>query len=291
MKAYWKRALCGATAAWLWMAQAAVAEVFFAQPPQEWSQRPVLEWTIFDVDEADAMLVSCAGESMMVDGGTQAFEDQLASALEQRGLRQMRYYLNTHYHEDHIDGLWRLLCRGFRADTYMHSYSEPAVEASARCKRTVQQAKKNGMSIRRLAHGDTFMLGEARVDVLQCTEIANVNARSLVLRISFGNSALLLCADITGQAQKWLLKNADAALLDADLIKLPHHGITPAVPEFLDAVSPDAAIVTNRKNGVDSKSITQLEGRQLPACFAGDGTVYAVTDGADWYVYQTPGAF
>lgn len=286
MKKHWMGTLCALV---FWLASGASAEVFYAAPPESWQNKTLLEWTIFDVDEADAMLLTCAGESMMVDGGTQPFQNQLAQALEERGLRQMRYYLNTHYHEDHIDGLWRLLVNGFSADSYMHAYGESAVESSARCKRTVQQAKANGMSIRRLMHGDSFLLGDARVEVMQCTQIANVNARSLVLRVSFGESSLLLCADITGQAQKWFLKNV--ALLDADLIKLPHHGITPAVPEFLDAVSPDAAVITNRKNGVESKSIAQLDSRKIPAFFAGDGTVYAATDGVDWYVVQPPEKF
>lgn len=288
MKKHWMGALCALV---LCFAAGASAEVFYTAPPESWQHKTLLEWTIFDVDEADAMLLSCAGESMMVDGGTQPFQHQLSQALEERGLRRMRYYLNTHYHEDHIDGLWRLLVNGFSADTYMHAYGEPAVESSNRLKRTVQQAKENGMSIRRLMHGDAFLLGEARVEVMQCTTIANVNARSLVLRVSFGESSMLLCADITGQAQKWFLKNRRDEQLDADLIKLPHHGITPAVPEFLDAVSPAAAIVTNRKGGVESKSIAQLDSRKIPAFFAGDGTVYAVTDGVDWYVHQTPGEF
>jgi len=288
MKKHWMGALCALV---LWLVSAASAEVFCGDPPESWQHKTLLEWTIFDVDEADAMLLSCAGESMMVDGGTQLFQDQLSQALEERGLRKMRYYLNTHYHEDHIDGLWRLLVNGFSADTYMHAYGETAVESSSRLKRTVQQAKKNGMSIRRLMHGDSLQLGEARVEVMQCTTIANVNARSLVLRVSFGESSLLLCADITGQAQKWFLKNMEDGQLEADLIKLPHHGITPAVPEFLDAVSPAAAVITNRKNGMESKSIAQLDSRKLLAFFAGDGTVYAVTDGVDWYVVQTPEKF
>ena len=63
------------------------------------------------------------------------------------------------------------------------------------------------------------------------------------------------------------------------------------MPAFLDAVAPEAAVATNRQKDLDGKSINQLKSRDLPTFFSGDGTVYAVTDGTDWYLWQTEGAF
>ena len=112
-----------------------------------------------------------------------------------------------------------------------------------------------------------------------------------MLKVTFKDSSLLLCADIVGNTQRYFLENLPADALKSDLIKLPHHAITPTVPEFLDAVGAEAAVATNIKKEIDNKSIAQLETRPLPALYAGDGTVYAVTDGTDWYLYQTLGEF
>lgn len=271
----------------------ASAEVYFAQePPADWKEKDVLKWTIFDVDEGDAMLLECGGESMLVDGGPNPFREKLKNALEARGLRdRMKYILSTHHHDDHIDGIFRLFEYGFTAGEYLHSYNDFGIRSEERLSRTIRQAEKNGVPIRRVQDGDSLTLGGADIRIFQCTTIKGTNARSLMLKVTYGESSLLLCADIIGQTQRYFLETLGAETLDSDLIKLPHHAITPAVPEFLDAVSADAAVATNVKKQLDNKSVAQLETRPLPALYSGDGTVYAVTDGTDWYLYQTLGEF
>ena len=271
----------------------ASAEVYFSQePPADWKDKDVLKWTIFDVDEGDAMLLECGGESMLVDGGPNPFREKLRDALEARGLRDgMKYILSTHHHDDHIDGIFRLFEYGFTAGEYLHSYNDFGIRSEERLSRTIRQAEKNGVPIRRVQDGDSLTLGGADIRIFQCTTIKGTNARSLMLKVTYGESSLLLCADIIGQTQRYFLETLGAETLDSDLIKLPHHAITPAVPEFLDAVSADAAVATNVKKQLDNKSVAQLETRPLPALYSGDGTVYAVTDGTDWYLYQTLGEF
>lgn len=275
----------------LMLAAGARAEVYMQKPPADWADRDVLEWTVFDVNEGDAMLLRCGGESMMVDGGPAPFRDALCEAMDARGLRSMTYMLNTHYHDDHIDGLYYLLKAGFTAGEYLHGYSDGALESDDLGRRTAAAARQGGVPLRRVGEGDVIELGGARLSVFQCTSILNTNARSLVLRVTFGDSALLLCADITGEAQRDFLKRLPEGALRADVIKLPHHAITAAVPEFLDAVSPEAAVITNRRAKVKHGPISQLTSRDIDALFSGDGTVTAVTDGADWYIWQTKGEF
>ena len=271
---------------------AACAEVFFAEPPADWAERDVLKWTVFDVDEGDAMLLECGGESMLVDGGPNPFREKLRDALDARGLRHsMKYIFTTHWHDDHIDGIYRLFQYGFTAGEYLHSYNDWAIRNEELLSRAVKAAQKNNVPMRRVQHNDTLTLGGANLRILQCTDINGTNARSLVLKVMFGETSLLLCADITGKTQRYFLENLIPETLDSDVIKLPHHAITPAVPEFLDTVSPLAAVATNIKKEIDSKSIAQLDTRPLPTLFSGDGTVYAVTDGVDWYMYQTLGEF
>ena len=270
----------------------AKAQVHFGeQPPAQWEDADVFEWTIFDVNEGDAMLLRCGGESMLVDGGPAPFREDLRDALDELGLRRLTRLFNTHAHDDHIDGLYYLLTYGFTAEEYVHSYSPSAIEASELCNRTVEAAGKNGVPVRRVADGDTLTLGSAQLEVIQWTGILNANARSLVLKVTFGGSTALLCADIIGDTQHALAQSAPEGLLDADLIKLPHHAITAAVPEFLDAVSPEAAVVTNCESRAGDRAKKQLRCRNLPTLFSGAGRVSAVTDGTDWYVWQEKGKF
>jgi len=227
----------------------------------------------------------------MVDGGPRPFREQLRDALDARGLRHLNYIFCTHYHDDHIDGLYRLLEYGFKPGEFLHQYNDWAIRNDKLGKRTVDEANQNGVPVRRVLGGDRLTLGEAQLELFHCTEISGTNARSLVAKVTFKDASILLCADITGKTQRYFLDTLPEGALKADIIKMPHHAITPAVPEFLDAVAPEAAVATNIYKEIDSKSTTQMEGRGWPTFYAGDGTVYAVTDGTDWYMYQTLGEF
>ena len=61
------------------------------------------------------------------------------------------------------------------------------------------------------------------------------------------------------------------------------------VTEFLETVDPQAVLITNDYKRVD-KGRVQLEARDIPAYYSGEGTVVFETDGDDWYIYQLDGA-
>lgn len=274
------------------MPACAGAEVFFAPPPGEWAGRPLLEWTIFDMDEGDAMLLACGGESMLVDGGPNPFREKLRDALDARGLRSsMKYIFSTHFHDDHIDGIYRLFQYGFTCGEFLHAYSDRTAREDMRMSRTIREAERRGVPVRRAVHGDRLTLGGAELEVLRCLEIQGDNARSLVLKVTFGEASILLCADITNAVQRYFTEHLPAETLDADLLKGPHHGINRMPDEFLHAVSPGAVIITSQLRRMYRATTYQFEKEHLPAYYSGDGTVYAVTDGTDWYIHQTPGEF
>ena len=45
----------------------------------------------------------------------------------------------------------------------------------------------------------------------------------------------------------------------------------------------------NNVTSGSKKATAQLKARKLPFMHTGSGSVIMVTDGVDWYVYQTPG--
>ena len=260
---------------------AAQAEIYHELPCEDWYRRPLLRLTAFNTAQSDCLLLECGGQRMMVDGGSAPFREDLKGAMEERGITHFKYLLNTHFHEDHISGLYWLMRYGFSADAYLHPYNDAA---------TIRQAKKSGIPTVQVFHGDQLLLGEAVLTLYRYDDIENTNGRSLVTRVEFGDASLLLTADIIGQTQHWMLGNLPAEALKADIVKAPHHGITPMVVEFLEAVAPQAVLITNDYSRVD-KGRVQLESREIPAYYSGEGTVVFETDGEDWYIYQLDGQF
>ncbi len=281
-----KRKLCALLCALLMTGAPALAEVYMGQPPADWADKALLEWTILDMNEGDGMLLTCGGESMLVDGGPRSFFDVLRAALSERGLERLDMILSTHEHDDHIDGIYALINEGFPADEFLHGFPEKFKREDMRMAWTLGAAEKHGIPVRRVCDGDEIMLGGARLEVIQCAQGNTINACSLALRVSFGSSSALLCADVTHDVQKeWLAQIPEK--LDADLIKMPHHAITISPPAFLNEVSPEAFIVTSNRFRLSEKVLVQMQSRNKPILCSGDGTVHAVTDGEDWYVWQT----
>ncbi len=269
----------------LMLCGAANAEVFLGQPPAEGWTEDVLRITAIPVGEGDAMLLECGGETMMVDGGPSALFHQLTGALDARGITHFKYLLNTHYHDDHINGLYHLMKEGYTADEYMHPYSNIMVEGDKLEKRTVEMAKKKGITVHRLYTGDVITLGGATIRVFRYWDIPNANARSMIERVEFGEASIWLTADITGKAQEFYVGDMSPELLKADILKAPHHGITPVQADFMDAVDPEFCFITSYEDDVTTIK-NQMEERQVPVLYSADGEVIMETDGHDWYVWQ-----
>ncbi|MEI9911762.1 MAG: helix-hairpin-helix domain-containing protein [Bacteroidota bacterium] len=77
------------------------------------------------------------------------------------------------------------------------------------------------------------------------TEFQNPNNHSLVLKIEYGTSSLLITGDLEEKAQRNLLaKYNGTALLDADVYVVGHHGSTNGtLPEFLRKITPKIALI------------------------------------------------
>lgn len=104
---------------------------------------------------------------------------------------------------------------------YLHSYNDWAIRNSELGERTVKAAQKANVPVERILEGDTLSLGGAAIQVHQCTEFTNTNARALMLKVTYGGSSILLCSDIIGRAQHYFLEICRPRSSRPDLIKLP----------------------------------------------------------------------
>ncbi|HEV8598178.1 MAG TPA: lamin tail domain-containing protein [Gemmatimonadales bacterium] len=71
---------------------------------------PALSQTLriyhIDVDQASATLfVAPSGKSLLVDAGKNGHGARLRAAMQAAGVTQIDFFVNTHYHEDHLGGI------------------------------------------------------------------------------------------------------------------------------------------------------------------------------------------
>lgn len=207
-----------------------------AGPPERLTVR------FFDVGQGDAALVtSPAGATVLIDAGPD--ETQVATELSALGVKRLDIAVATHPHADHVEGFPEVFARipvGLVLDPGCDEPS-PSYDAFLRA------VADEDLPVRHPRAGDTLLAADLRIDVLApvaCASGTNSdpNNDSIVLRISIGDDVVLFTGDAERESQQVMLDDGEP--IQADLLKVPHHGGDTSLPEFLQAVGAEVAVVS-----------------------------------------------
>lgn len=197
-----------------------------------------------DVGQADAILVECDGENMLVDGGDGSDSSLIYSYLKERKIRRIKYVINTHPHEDHVGGLPGAL----NYATAERGFSSYSSYDSAAFSDYLRYLAMQNVQLEVLEAGESLALGGATVRVLGPVERDNeVNNNSLVLELRYGEVCFLLTGDVEEEAERRLL---EAGLVpDCQVLKVAHHGSdSSSGHRFLRAAAPEHAVISVGKD-------------------------------------------
>lgn len=212
----------------------------------------MLRLTFLSVGQGDCTLVRLPdGKRMLVDGGGNYGDDEqrvgkrlLAPALHALGVDRIDYLVLSHEHPDHLQGV--LWAAAYLDVGEVWESAVPGVSLAYRELQWVLAAR--GVPVRRLSTATApFPAGGARVEplwpALGDSASDDANDDSLVFRLSYGKASVLFTGDLGGDSESGLLERG--VPLDADLLKVPHHGSRhSSSEEFLAAVAPRAAVIS-----------------------------------------------
>ena len=231
---------------------------------------------------ADCMLLSINGRWMLVDMGKKNDYPVIKAVLDRLEVKKIDIAFNTHPHSDHI-GSMALLAQEVEVGRFITVYPEDFSGDSVLQRSTMKHLKAAGIEVETMMDGSRFSLGEARFTVMK-TNHQNVNGSSAMLHILFGETSFLLAADVNRAAQNRLAVNYGEQL-KADVLKYPHHGQEKLDQGFMEAVSPEFALITHG-------SLNTLEGQnwldsyEVPFLFASWGVITVLSDGQAIAVWQ-----
>jgi competence protein ComEC len=257
-----------------------------------------LHVVFLDVGQGDAIFIQTpSGRQALIDGGPSE-----SALLDQLG-RQMPFWdrsldvvLLTHPDLDHVTGLLPVLER-YQVRRIVYRDVEAA---AAEYERWVALAAAEGTEVFSGQSGLQLDLGYGvRLAVLHPgAELGDGggfghNNASVVTRLTYGSIAMLLPGDIEAEVERRLL--ADGAPLRSNVLKLAHHGsCTSTSEEFLEAVSPDVAVISVGENDFGHPCQAVLdrlggwpvgEGSGLPVYRTDrDGTIEVISDGTKVWV-------
>ncbi|MDO8436177.1 MAG: ComEC/Rec2 family competence protein [bacterium] len=223
------------------------------------SKSRVLEVTFFDVGQGDAIFIETSKrQQILIDGGPSSV------VLEKLG-KEMPFWdrtidlvVLTHPEKDHLQGLILVLKKYKVENILWTGVIRDTSEFQEWQKLIKEKEAREGAKITIAKAGQKICLGicsgsypELDVlfpfDDLENQNFKDSNDTSIILRLSYKNSAFLFTGDASKSVEKKLLEKGIG--IDSDVLKVGHHGSkTSSGENFVAEVSPEIAIISVGKD-------------------------------------------
>ena len=207
--------------------------------------------TVFDVGQAESLLLEAGGHAMLIDAGGSPFgggidvgRRVLAPALWARGIRSLDALLVTHGDPDHLGGALAVV-DDFRPRQIWEGIRVPQHLPT---EQLIRDADRLRIPLAPLRVGETMRLGDIQLRVLHPPppdwERRRVrNDDSVVLEVVYGDVAMLLTGDISAEIERAILPQLTRSRIR--ILKVAHHGSrTSSASAFLEAWRPHIAVIS-----------------------------------------------
>jgi len=215
--------------------------------PEGTSYQENVRVDFIDVGQGDAELITTSdGKVVLIDAGTRSYST-LLSYLQGRSVTALDAFILTHPDADHIGGADEVL-----EQLEVRSVYHPGVPLPAQNTTTYRDflaaAQAEGCPIftdEDLDPGDYLNISVTEDFRLLTINAAadDTNDASIVVRMTAESRSFLFTGDIGAEVEAWLVEHYSYDL-DVDVLKAAHHGSRySSSDEFLNAVTPDIAII------------------------------------------------
>lgn len=209
--------------------------------------------SFLNIGQGDAIYIEAPnGTQIMVDGGPDGIVlRELAKVLPLFD-NSIDAILVTNPDKDHMGGFIDIMQK-FKVTNII----EPGTVSPSDTYKTVESlSHDHGLRVVYARRGMDIMLDKERNIYLHIlfpdrdVEKLATNDGSIVAKLIYGNTSVLLEGDAPQNIEKYLL-SLDSQILDADILKVGHHGSrTSTNPDYVTAVSPEYAVISC---GIDNK--------------------------------------
>ena len=234
--------------------------------------------SFLDVGQADSILINSNNEYMLIDAGNNSDGPLLVKYFQTLGIKEFKYIVGTHPHEDHIGGLDDII-NSFNIDKI---YLPDAITTTKTFEEVLDAIDNKNQTYTVPQIDSTFNLGNAKFKVIYTgTDTSDLNNTSIVLKMTFKNISFLFTGDTTSKNEQKIL-NKD---IQSTVLKVGHHGSKYSTSNsFLNKVNPKYAVIEVGTNNIykhpSLETLTKLKKRNIITYRTDEsGSIIAETDG------------
>lgn len=225
-----------------------VAVAIMSQFSDNDSAEPIPEGEMYtdfvDVGQGDCTLIRTTESVILIDAGEAGTADTVVDFLKEKGITKIDCCIATHPHSDHIGALFRVF-EEFEVDTVLlPNIPDDLIPVTVTYEKFLEGLERVN-NIIPVAAGDDFDFGKLSVEILgPVKDYDDLNHMSVVSKVSFGKTSVMLTGDTETPAEEDMLKNASVDY-SADILKVGHHGSkTSTSKKWLNAVDPQYAVIS-----------------------------------------------
>ncbi|MBQ7351949.1 MAG: MBL fold metallo-hydrolase [Clostridia bacterium] len=224
-----------------------------------------------DVGQGDAIAIKFDnGEVMLVDSGTQEYNQKLTYYLENLVLdktKTINYLVLTHIDTDHSANVLSLM-KNFNIDVFFRppnisTYEDlSSMESNNTFDEIIEYASTHNIDTRVNSEGLQLKVGNTELNWLAPTldtHFNSTNEYSPIIKLEYNGFSALLTGDVSSKIEQVVLEKYSSEL-DVDILKFAHHGsYNSTSKQFLQATSPEFACISVGENTFGHPSIKTLQ--------------------------------
>ncbi|WP_018922949.1 ComEC/Rec2 family competence protein [Salsuginibacillus kocurii] len=196
-----------------------------------------------DAGQADATLFEVEEEEetykVLFDAGDWSRAD-VVDYLHEQDIEEIDILAGSHPHADHI-GQMDMIIEEFEVEEVWMSGDTTTTDTF---ERVIEAIETEDVAYEEPRRGDTYDVGGMEIEVVNPDELSgDLHEGSLSATFSYGEVDVLLTGDAEAETEQEMVE--EDLDLSSEVLHLGHHGSdTSTIPEFLEEVAPEAAIVS-----------------------------------------------
>lgn len=209
-------------------------------PPRGWA------YVVCDVGQGDGtVLATGPHQAIVIDAGPDP--RPMDECLDRLGVREVRLFVLTHFHADHVDGVDAVV-DGRRLDAIWTTRLQDPPDGVARLRQAARRARVVPTPA---PYGASVRIGAVTLQVLWPLpdsptlgpgDGSTANGASVVLLAQTHGLRLLLTGDVEPDGQQAIARVLPG--LQVDVLKIPHHGSRYQDEDWLLSLHPKVAIAS-----------------------------------------------